>query len=87
MNMSARDFVPDPGGGRQSAPERGCVTNAAAAQVALLDDFSVEITAKDADQLEEAARFLPANTMVSITFLPGESFASRVDAAARVAAM
>jgi methylenetetrahydrofolate reductase (NADPH) len=53
----------------------------------LLDDFSIEITAKDADQLEAAAQFLPANTMVSITFLPGESFASRVDAAARVAAL
>lgn len=53
----------------------------------LLNDFSLEMTAKDIEQLDEAARFLPANTTISITFLPGESFASRVDAAARVAAL
>ncbi len=86
MNMTSSRFMPDPEGERHGiAGERGCVSNAAADQLALLDDFSVEITAKDIKQIEEAARYLPANTVVSITFLPGESFASRVDAAAKVA--
>jgi methylenetetrahydrofolate reductase (NADPH) len=53
----------------------------------VLDNFSIEITAKDVEQLDEASRFLPANTVVSITFLPGETFAGRVDAAVRVAAL
>lgn len=50
----------------------------------LFDDFSLEMTAKDIEQLEGAARLVPAGTIVSVTFLPGESFASRVDAAACV---
>ena len=88
MNMSPSKFAPDPGAERPDAlHERGCVSNAAADQLSLLDDFSVEITAKDVDHLDGAAQFLPANTTVSITFLPGETFASRVDAAARVASL
>jgi len=86
--MSPSKFAPDPGAERPDAlHERGCVSNAAADQLSLLDDFSVEITAKDVDHLDGAAQFLPANTTVSITFLPGETFASRVDAAARVASL
>jgi methylenetetrahydrofolate reductase (NADPH) len=42
------------------------------------------MTARDIEQLEAAAHIVPAGTIVSITFLPGESFASRVDAAAAV---
>lgn len=58
--------------------------NGVATKHSLLSDFSIEMTAKDIEQLEETALLVPAGTMVSITFLPGESFASRVDAAAKV---
>lgn len=54
---------------------------------ALFSDFSLEMTAKDAEQLDSAARLLPQATIVSVTFLPGETFASRVDAAAKVHAL
>lgn len=53
----------------------------------LFDDFSLEITAKDIQQLDDMAPLVPAGTIVSVTFLPGESFASRVDAAAQVHAL
>lgn len=44
------------------------------------EGFSLEITAKDADSLRDAAPLIPADTPIAVTFLPGE------DAAARVAA-
>lgn len=50
----------------------------------LLDDFSLEMTAKDVEQIAEAAAAVPQGTTVSVTFLPGESFASRIDAAVEV---
>lgn len=50
----------------------------------LFADVSLEMTAKDVEQIEAMAARVPAGTMVSITFLPGETFASRVDAAAAV---
>lgn len=53
----------------------------------LFDDFSLEMTAKDIQQLDDMAPLVPAGSVVSVTFLPGESFASRVDAAARVHAL
>lgn len=49
---------------------------------ALLDQLSVEITARDVDGLREAAPLLPPGTPVSITFLPGETQDARVAAAA-----
>lgn len=55
--------------------------------MALFRDFSLEMTARDAEQLDVTARLLPQATMVSVTFLPGETFASRVDAAAKVHAL
>ena len=54
---------------------------------ALLNDSSIEITARDVELLEKAAPAIAAGSMISITFLPGETFASRVDAAARVGAL
>ncbi|MCC6826700.1 MAG: methylenetetrahydrofolate reductase [Novosphingobium sp.] len=54
------------------------------ASVALLRDYSLEITARDSDQLEEAAPFIPPGTGISITFLPSEDFSSRIDAAVNV---
>jgi len=47
----------------------------------LLSHYSVEITAKDASSLLEAAPFMVAGTRVSITFLSNEDFAARVSAA------
>lgn len=50
----------------------------------LLHNYSLEMTAKDVPQLEEAADLIPQATKIAITFLPGEDFAARVAAAARV---
>lgn len=48
------------------------------------DGFSLEITAKDVEQLAEAAPSLPANTPVAVTFLPGEHAGARIAAACMV---
>ena len=50
----------------------------------LLHDYSLEMTAKDVEKLEEAANVVPQGTHVSVTFLPGEDFAARVRAAKAV---
>ena len=50
----------------------------------LLDNYSLEMTAKDVPQLEEAAELIPPGTKIAITFLPNEDFPGRVAAAARV---
>lgn len=50
----------------------------------LLQDYSLEMNAKDIPKLEEAAHVIPPGTPVSITFLPNEDFAARVQAAATV---
>jgi methylenetetrahydrofolate reductase (NADPH) len=47
----------------------------------LLSDFSLEMTAGDIDELNAAARLLPAGTEVSITFLPKDNYAEKVAAA------
>lgn len=43
----------------------------------ILDDFSVEITGKDAQALHEARRLLPAGTRVNVTFLGNENLQVR----------
>lgn len=48
----------------------------------LLTDYSLEMTARDIDGLDAAARALPAGAEVSVTFLPNEDFPARVAAAA-----
>jgi methylenetetrahydrofolate reductase (NADPH) len=48
------------------------------------DGFSLEITAKDADALKQAAPSLPPRTPVSVTFLPGETLEARIAAAIAV---
>lgn len=50
----------------------------------LLQNYSLEMTAKDVPKLEEAAPIIPPGTKIAITFLPNEDFAQRVAAAARV---
>lgn len=51
---------------------------------ALLRDLSIEITAKDHDKVGLLRGRIPAGAPISITFLPGEDFDSRVLAACRV---
>jgi methylenetetrahydrofolate reductase (NADPH) len=51
---------------------------------ALIDRWSIEITAKDAGRLEEASALIPQGTKVPVTFLPGETFEARVATARRV---
>jgi methylenetetrahydrofolate reductase (NADPH) len=50
----------------------------------LLQNYSLEMTAKDVPRLEEAASIIPPDTKIAITFLPNEDFSQRVAAAARV---
>lgn len=50
----------------------------------LLHGFSIEITARDHDKVGSLQGRIPPCTPISITFLPGEDFESRVLAACRV---
>ncbi|WP_408014541.1 methylenetetrahydrofolate reductase [Sandarakinorhabdus oryzae] len=52
--------------------------------VRITDGFSLEMTAKDIAQLHEAAPAIPADTPLSVTFLPGEEMAARVAATVAV---
>src|SRR5258708_30752542 len=51
---------------------------------ALLNNYSLEMTAKDIPRLEEAADVIPQGTKIPVTFLPGETFEMRIAAAKRV---
>jgi methylenetetrahydrofolate reductase (NADPH) len=53
-------------------------------QADLLNNYSIEMTAKDIAHLEEAADVIPKGTKIPVTFLPGETFEMRVAAAKRV---
>lgn len=61
--------------GRSPASEQVC---------ALLNSYSLEMTAKDVPHLEEAAGLIPQGTKIAVTFLPGETFEMRIAAARRV---
>jgi methylenetetrahydrofolate reductase (NADPH) len=50
----------------------------------ITEGFSLEITAKDIDALRAAAPFIPAETPIAITFLPGEAADARIAAAVAV---
>lgn len=50
----------------------------------ITDGYSLEMTAKDHASLHEAAPLIPAETPVSVTFLPGEAQEARVSAARAV---
>ena len=50
----------------------------------LLDDYSLEMTGKDIDALDEAADAIAPGTRISIAYLPNEDSASRVAAARAV---
>lgn len=52
-----------------------------------LDRFSLEATARDLPALAQAVPDLAPGTVVAIPFLPGESDAARLEAAARVRAL
>jgi methylenetetrahydrofolate reductase (NADPH) len=55
-----------------------------AAERALLEGFSLEMTGKDVPGLEEAAGSVPAGTRINVTFLGNEDLPMRVEAAAAV---
>ncbi len=57
---------------------------AANAVCTLLDNYSIEMTAKDVPHLEAAADVIPQGTKIPVTFLPGEDFPMRIAAARRV---
>lgn len=50
----------------------------------ITDGYSLEMTAKDIAALNDAAPLIPADTPLSVTFLPGEEQASRVAATVAV---
>jgi methylenetetrahydrofolate reductase (NADPH) len=61
--------------------------NWANAPAFITDGYSLEMTAKDHASLHEAAAMIPAETPVSVTFLPGEAQEARVSAAKSVRAL
>ena len=50
-------------------------------QSELLNRYSIEMTAKDVQHLEQAADVIPQGTKIPVTFLPGETFEMRIAAA------
>jgi methylenetetrahydrofolate reductase (NADPH) len=61
--------------------------NWARAPETITEGYSLEMTAKDHAALHEAAHLIPAETPVSVTFLPGEAQEARVTAAKAVRAL
>ena len=55
-----------------------------AARKTLLDDFSLEMTGKDIEDLEAAATSIPSGTRINVTFLGNEDLAMRLAAARAV---
>lgn len=55
-----------------------------AALTQLMTDYSLEITPKDVEALENAAHMIPQGTLISVTFLPGAEFSDRARAAERI---
>ncbi|MBO9575095.1 MAG: methylenetetrahydrofolate reductase [Sphingobium sp.] len=47
----------------------------------LFENYSLEITPKDVEALQNAAHMIPRGTLISCTFLPGAEFEDRVRAA------
>jgi methylenetetrahydrofolate reductase (NADPH) len=56
----------------------------AAAVIALLEDFSLEMTGKDVPKLEEARGSIPEGTRINVTFLANEDLQMRLAAARAV---
>ena len=50
----------------------------------IIDNYSIEMTAKDMESLREARNAIPKKTAISVTFLPGEDMAARIAAATLV---
>ena len=50
----------------------------------LLEDFSLEMTGKDVDELERARAGIPPGTRINVTFLGTEDLRMRLDAARAV---
>lgn len=60
------------------------MTTATRSCSSLLHGYSIEMTAKDLPQLEQAAELIPPGTKIPVTYLPGETLEQRVTAAKRV---
>ena len=50
----------------------------------LVDDYSLEMTGKDVESLQQAAHAIPQGTRVNVTFLGNEKLQMRVEAAKEV---
>lgn len=61
------------------------IVSESTAAMQLMDGHSIEITAKDAAELPEAAALMAPDTRISITFLPKEKYEKRLAAVADVA--
>lgn len=61
-------------------PQTTPSTNRAATR-SLLEGFSLEMTAKDTDELHRAAPSIPGGTRIHLTYLAGETEPERLDAA------
>ncbi|MBJ7437793.1 MAG: methylenetetrahydrofolate reductase [Sphingopyxis sp.] len=63
------------------------VARQAAPELNLVRSFSLEMTAKDVESLDDAAPLIPPGTPISVTYLPGEEMPARVAAAKAVKAL
>lgn len=87
-------IVRDPISGRRKDHSPGCGTGRLALglnaikrakpKAALLDGYSLEMTAEDVAGLEEARHQIPTRTSISVAFLPGEDLEAGVRAAAAI---
>jgi len=59
-------------------------SGATAEDGSIIDNYSMEMTAKDMESLREASGAIPKKTAISVTFLPGEDMAARIAAATLV---
>src|SRR6266436_546802 len=59
-------------------------SGATAEDGSIIDNYSIEMTAKDMESLREASSTIPKKTAISVTFLPGEDMAARIAAATLV---
>jgi methylenetetrahydrofolate reductase (NADPH) len=50
----------------------------------IIDNYSIEMTAKDMEALREARNAIPKKTAIFVTFLPGEDIRARIGAATLV---
>ncbi len=67
-----------------AVPSFGVAGDVGPKERAITDGYSLEMTAKDIAALQDAAARIPANTSLSVTFLPDEDPKARIAAAVAV---